>query len=166
MPKLIKDKALANDYWTWLKEATDPAILKIIPGKNLIVPLKLWRFDQEELLDYPGDISIWVNSHENIEYIGNRIHELPLIGLNFPVFSDGRPYSKARQLRDDFGYMGEIRAIGDVLRDQISYMSLCGFDAFSPRYDQDIESCLGAFQDFTTAYQASVDQPTPLFRRR
>ncbi|MDP6095312.1 MAG: DUF934 domain-containing protein [Gammaproteobacteria bacterium] len=166
MQKLIKDGAIVNDRWTWLKEATNPAVLKMIPRKNLIVPLKLWRYEQEELFEFPGDISIWLNSHENVADIGEQLHELPLIALNFPVFSDGRPYSKARELRYDFGYKGELRAIGDVLRDQIFYMSRCGFDAFSPRYDQDVESCLEALEDFNTAYQASVAEPTPLFRRR
>ena len=59
MQKLIKDGAIVNDRWTWLKEATNPAVLKMIPRKNLIVPLKLWRYEQEELFEFLGDISIF-----------------------------------------------------------------------------------------------------------
>jgi uncharacterized protein (DUF934 family) len=82
------------------------------------------------------------------------------------VFRDGRPFSSARELRQNLGYNGEIRAVGDVLRDQIFYMSRCGFDAFVPRADQDLQECLRAFDDFHDAYQSSVMQPIPLFRRR
>jgi uncharacterized protein (DUF934 family) len=89
-----------------------------------------------------------------------------LIALCFPVFSDGRAYSSARELRQNMGYAGEIRAIGDVLRDQLFYMHRCGFNAFALRDDQDLELALSAFADFREGYQASVDRPDPLFRRR
>ena len=64
------------------------------------------------------------------------------------------------------GYKGEIRAIGDVLRDQLYYMSRCGFNAFSMRFDQDLEDSANAFKDFKTGYQTGTDEPLPLFRRR
>ena len=91
---------------------------------------------------------------------------LELIALNFPSFADGRAYSSARELRNNLGFKGEIRAIGDVLRDQLFYMARCGFDAFLLRDDQNVETALGAFDDFKDGYQVSVDKPLPLFRRR
>lgn len=166
MPKLIKDGAIATDRWTLLKEATDPEVLKVVLGKNLIVPLKFWKANREALQDYPGQVTVWLNSDENVEDIGEELHSLPLIALNFPVFSDGRSYTNARSLRERFKYEGEIRAIGDVLRDQLFYMSRCGFNAFELRHDQDEEACLQAFHDFKTGYQASITEPLPLFRRR
>lgn len=166
MPKLIKDGALAPDRWTLLREASGPEVLLALQGKNLIVPLQFWKTYQTELNDYAGGKAIWLDSNENVADIGSQLHSLPLVALNFPVFSDGRSYSNARALREQFKYQGEIRAIGDVLRDQLFYMSRCGFNAFELRHDQDENLCLQAFQDFKTSYQATIAEPMPLFRRR
>lgn len=166
MPKLIKNGALAPDRWTVLKEATGPEVLQVLLGKNLIVPLKFWKLYRAELNDYPGEIAVWLNSNENVAHIAGELNQFSLIALNFPVFSDGRSYTNARALRERYAYQGEIRAIGDVLRDQLFYMSRCGFDAFELRHDQDEAACLQSFNDFTTSYQATITEPRPLFRRR
>jgi len=166
MRKLIKDGSVIDDRWTLLKEATGPEVLQAIPGKNLIVPLQFWKDNNEELSDHAGDVAIWLDSDENVNQVGERLHEMPLIALNFPVFSDGRSYTNARELRQQLHYEAEVRAIGDVLRDQLFYMLRCGFDAFDLRFDQDTELCLEAFSDFHTSYQATVAEPDPLFRRR
>ena len=166
MPALIKNGEIIADEWTVLKTATGPEILSVVPGKNFIVPLQFWRDFQDEIQQYQGQFALWLDSHENVNDIGADLHSFPLIALNFPVFSDGRSYSNARELRQRLGYQGEIRAIGDVLRDQLFLMSRCGFDAFQLRHDQDVDACLSAFHDFHDAYQASVVEPLPLFRRR
>lgn len=166
MQKLIKDGEIVEDRWTVLKEATGPEVLRAVPGKNFIVPLNFWKNYSSELDDYMGDIALWLNSDENVNDIGDGLHTLSLIALNFPVFSDGRSYTNARELREKLNYQGEVRAIGDVLRDQMFYMASCGFNAFSLRHDQDPELCLKAFEDFQTSYQATVANPEPLFRRR
>lgn len=166
MQNLIKNNTVSEDNWTILKEATGPEVLRVVQGKNFIVPLKFWKLFRTELDDYTGEIAVWLNSDETVAEIGDEMHSLPLIALNFPVFSDGRSYSNARELRTHFNYQGEIRAIGDVLRDQIFYMASCGFDAFALRYDQDPEECLKSFNDFHTSYAATVTNPQPLFRRR
>jgi len=79
---------------------------------------------------------------------------------------DGRGYSIARLLRERYGWRGELRAIGDVLRDQLFYLTRCGFDAFELRAGQDAQAALTALADFSEAYQSSVERPQPLFRRR
>jgi len=89
-----------------------------------------------------------------------------VIALNFPSFTDGRHYSSARLLRERYGYKGEIRAIGDVLRDQLFYMRRCGFDAFAIRADRDPVDALEGLKDFSVTYQAAADDERPLFRRR
>ena len=91
---------------------------------------------------------------------------MPLIALDFPVFTDGRHFSSARLLRERFGYKGEVRAIGDVLRDQLFFMQRCGFDAMAVRADCDAEDALLGLSGFSVVYQTSVEQPQPLFRRR
>lgn len=166
MPGLIKDGALSADRWTLLREASGPEVLQVLLGKNLIVPFTFWKLYQTELNDYAGNIAIWLDSSENVADIGGQLQSLPLIALNFPVFSDGRSYSNARALREQFKYQGEVRAIGDVLRDQLFYMSRCGFNAFELRHDQDENLCLQSFDDFKTSYQTTVTEPLPLFRRR
>ena len=166
MQKLIKDGKLTNDRWILVKEASNEGILSALPFKSIMVPLRFWKLYQSELEEYTGEVTIWLDSNERLADIPGNINQFPLIALNFPIFSDGRSYTNARELRESYGYEGEIRAIGDVLRDQIYYMHRCGFNAFSLRFDQDTEACLSAFNDFTTGYQASIDQHQPLFRRR
>jgi len=166
MQALIKNREISNDSWTLLKDASNPDVLAVIPGKNLIVPLSFWKAYQTEVNDYAGGIAVWLDSHESVFDIGQALHDLALVALNFPVFSDGRAYSKARELREVLNYKGEVRAIGDVLIDQLYYMSRCGFDAFCVRFDQDSEESLAAFDHFKTGYQANVAEPDPLFRRR
>ena len=91
---------------------------------------------------------------------------LALIAINFPKFTDGRGYSMASTLRTRLGYKGELRAIGDVLRDQLFYMQRLGFNAFDVRADKDIHAAGQSLGDFSETYQGAVDQPLPLFRRR
>jgi uncharacterized protein (DUF934 family) len=98
--------------------------------------------------------------------VADRLATAARVEVNFPAFADGRGYSIARLLRERYGYQGELRAVGDVLRDQIFYLSRVGFDAFLLREDQDAEEALAALHDFSEVYQASVERPQPLFRRR
>ena len=166
MPKLIKNGALESDHWTILKEATGPEVLQATLNKNFVVPLKFWKTYNQEITEYSGETAIWLESDETVQDIGSELHNFPLIALNFPSFTDGRSYTNARELREHFLYKGEIRAIGEVLRDQLFYMSRCGFDAFAIRHDQNPEACLKAFSDFSTGYQATIDETEPLLRRR
>jgi uncharacterized protein (DUF934 family) len=98
--------------------------------------------------------------------VADRLHSAARVEVNFPSFTDGRGYSIARLLRERHGYQGELRAVGDVQRDQLFYLARCGFDAFLLREGLDAQESLSALQDFSEAYQASVERPEPLFRRR
>jgi len=96
----------------------------------------------------------------------DRLRSAARVEVNFPSFTDGRGYSIARLLRERHGYLGELRAVGDVQRDQLFYLARCGFDAFLLRDGLDAQEALSALHDFSEAYQASVERPEPLFRRR
>jgi uncharacterized protein (DUF934 family) len=98
--------------------------------------------------------------------IAGDLENFALIAVNFAHFVDGRGYSIARLLRGRYHWCGELRATGDVLRDQLFYLSRCGFDSFALRADQNPQTALTAFEDFSEAYQSSVERPQPLFRRR
>ena len=89
-----------------------------------------------------------------------------LIAVEFPKFADGRGLSIAVLLRGRLSYEGELRAVGDVARDQLFQMSRCGFTAFALRADQNGADCLKAFADFGDAYQDDAQGRLPLFRRR
>ena len=88
------------------------------------------------------------------------------IEISFPKFGDGRGYSIARLLRERHGYRGELRAFGDVGRDQLFYQKRCGFDSFSLAPHRDPEAALAGLATFSVRYQGSVDDPLPLFRKR
>ena len=166
MGKLIKDGEIVKDYWTVLYDTKNVETQNTKDKKNIIVPLQSWNRFHNELKTSTNQVAVWLNSNEFTNQIIGDVNEIPLIALNFPVFTDGRSYSNARELRLELHYSGEIRAIGDVLRDQIFYMSRCGFNSFLIREDQDSASCLKALNDFQSSYQSTAVDKNPLFRRR
>jgi len=164
MSKLINRTQLTSDSSRLLDKAA--TLADVPPTGDVIVPLALWLAHRETLAPRTGRTGVWIDSNEGPEGLADDIARLPLIAVNFPKFNDGRGFSIGRLLRERYAYKGELRAIGDVLRDQLLFLDRCGFDAFALRDDQDVEAALGAFNDFTEAYQSSVTQPVPLFRRR
>lgn len=93
------------------------------------------------------------------------LERLRLVEVNFPVFGDGRGYSAARILREA-GYAGELRAVGDVLVDQIAFMRRCGFDAFAPDAALNPADVEAAFSRWNEVYQATTDGRQPIWARR
>lgn len=165
MPKLIKDGAIIENTWTLIGKPEGDATVEI-PNGNVIVPLSLW-LAQKNQLQTRNDVGVWLDSDETAEQIGEDAKQLPLIAVNFPIFMDGRAFSTARLLRERFGFTGELRAIGNLIRDQLCYLRRCGVNAFAfANPDIDLEAALRSLGDFNEYYQASVDQPLPLFRRR
>jgi len=110
--------------------------------------------------------TIRLEPHDDPAAIATRLAGCARVEVHFPKFTDGRGYSIARLLRERYGYRGELRAVGDVQRDQLFYLSRVGFDAFLMREGEAPEAALAALADFSEAYQASVERPLPLFRRR
>lgn len=155
--RVIKDKQVVEDGWLLLEpEAPVP------PNGDVIVSIERWNQGGLDARD--GKVGVVVRSHEDPADI-QRLEQLPLIAVDFPKFADGRGYSSARLLRDRLGYEGELRAVGDVLRDQLFYMFRCGITSFALKEGKDIQAALDAFEDFTVTYQAAADDPRPLFRR-
>ncbi|QDZ28441.1 DUF934 domain-containing protein [Noviherbaspirillum sp. UKPF54] len=165
MREIIKDKAVVNDDWTVLKlaEGETPEAVAVPAGK-FIVPLTVWEAQRTELKKRT-DIGVWIASHERPEVLKEDVTQLPVIAVDFPKFSDGRGFSIAYNLRVRLGYAGELRAIGDVLRDQMFYMQRVGFNAFATREDRNIHDALKSLSDFSEAYQAAWDMKLPLYRR-
>lgn len=163
MPRLIKNGAIVEDRWTLLREVA--SLTDVPEGVSAIVPLSLWRVERNALRAR-AEIGVWLKPDDDPELLADDVGALPLIAVDFPQFTDGRGYSTARLLREKLGFNGELRAIGDVLRDQLYYLRQCGFNAFAVRADRNLEEALKGFGDFSDNYQATATRPVPLFRRR
>ncbi|MCJ8168079.1 DUF934 domain-containing protein [Atopomonas sediminilitoris] len=164
MQRIIKNGAVCEDNWHLL--AKDATLDGLPNSDDLIVPYALWAEHAHALKARDGKLGVWLDSDEQAEDIADDLQHFAVIALNFPNFNDGRNYSNARLLRERFGYQGELRAIGDVLRDQLFFYQRCGFNSFVIRADRDTEDALASLNDFSEVYQSAVDQPQPLFRRR
>ncbi|CAG9933750.1 DUF934 domain-containing protein [Candidatus Nitrotoga arctica] len=162
---IIKNKAVVSDDWTILRlsENETPELVTVPAGK-IIVPLKVWQA-QRATLQNRAELGVWLASNERPEELKGEVEKFDVIAVDFPKFADGRGYSIAYNLRARLGYVGELRAIGDVLRDQMFYMQRVGFNAFAPRPDKNIHDALKGLTDFSETYQTSLDQKLPLFRR-
>ncbi len=163
--RIIRNHAIVADDWMVLRPEKGAAPESVVvPEGKVIVPLGVWQAQKETLQSRPS-IGVWLASDERPEELKCDIDRLGVIAVDFPKFSDGRGYSIAFNLRARLGYKGELRAIGDVLRDQLFYLSRVGFDAFVPRPDRSIEDALKGLSDFSVKYQTSWDEKNPLFRR-
>lgn len=165
MREIIKDKTIVQDDWNvvHLAEGDTPETFSVPAGKT-VVPLKVW-LAQRDALSQRNDIAVWIASDERPEVLKEDVAKLPLIAVDFPKFMDGRGYSIAYNLRSRLGFAGELRAIGDVLRDQLFYMQRVGFNAFAVRADKNIHDALKGLTDFSEPYQAALDIKAPLFAR-
>ncbi len=167
MPKIIRNGQIVDDVWQILKLAEGETVQFVaLPDEPTLLPHALWLARKDEILVCQKPVGVWLDSSEDPQALAGDLEHLALIGVNFPKFADGRAYSIARLVRERYNYRGEIRAIGDVLQDQLFYMKRCGIDAYAVRDDKDIEAALAGLRDFSETYQAAVDQPQPLFRRR
>ena len=126
-------------------------------GAPVIVSLKRWRAEREALLARGTPLGVKLPSDQSPEGIKQDLPHLSVVALDFPIFRDGRSYSWARLLRQRLGYKGEIRAVGNVLRDQLFFMARVGIDAFEVPEGFSLEAFSRALRDFSYAYQPSVD---------
>ncbi|MEZ5788375.1 MAG: DUF934 domain-containing protein [Xanthobacteraceae bacterium] len=108
---------------------------------------------------------IWPNNRSVAE-LAPQLNRLALVALVFPSFRDGRAYSQARLLRERYGFRGEVRATGDVLRDQFLFLTRAGFDAFEVKKEADADAFADALARFSVVYQPGADERISAFRRR
>ena len=167
MPELIKNEQIVIDDWHVFKlaDGETPAAVALPDGLQLL-PLSLWQARKEEILARGIPIGVWLDADEDPKELAADLVHFSVVAVNFPKFTDGRGYSTARLLRERYAYTGELRAIGDVLRDQLYFMKRCGFDAYVVRTDKELDEALAGFDDFPDSYQAAFEPAQPLFRRR
>ena len=161
MHQLLKDGAVVNNTWQLISADTDD-----LPQGDILISVSCWQAQRHNLANHAGAVGVWIDSNEEIEAFVATILDLPLIAINFPKFVDGRGFSLARLLRDRYAYSGEIRAIGQIIRDQLFPMQRCGFNPFAFETELDLVEASKSLGDFSDAYQVAVDQPEPLFKRR
>ena len=151
----------------------DPWMLALTLPEDSTAPLILslsdWLARPPEAVLQAEQISadaVCLQPDDEAEQLEPYLAVLPLIAVHFPTFRDGRGYSQAYLLRTRLGWQGELRAVGDVLRDQLSHMRQCGFDAFAVREDKSAEDALKGLAGMSVLYGRSAIEPRPLFRRR
>jgi uncharacterized protein (DUF934 family) len=167
MATIIRNGRICNENWRLLDAACAlPDALTPATGDGVLVPLTLWRAARERATAASHSLGVVLNATDDLDLIADDLHQIEVVAVHFARFSDGRGYSIARLLRGRHGYRGELRAVGDVLRDQLFYMQRVGFDAFELRADQDPAAAMSALRDFTESYQGAVEPVLPLFRRR
>lgn len=148
MPKIIKDGAVVEDGWRGQLLDLE-SYNEALAGGSAPAP----------------DVGVVLEPDQPPSELGGDLNAIPLIAINFPVFTDGRGFSYARELRQR-GYRGEIRAVGYFIRDQLEYLSRCGFNAFDFAENTNLDAAVSSLSAFSEHYQADVLQPEPLFRRR
>ena len=164
MPTLIKLQGgravLANDAFTHVDDDQS------LPPGDVIISLTRFQADGERLLGEGRSVGVKLEAGEEAEALAYDLPRLALVALAFPKFRDGRHYSNARILRERYGFKGEIRAVGDALREQAGFMVRCGFDAFEPADGSTVEVWERAAHRFRHAYQRSADGRPVAFEER
>lgn len=143
----------------------------VVPENGkIIVPLAIWQARKEELAPRleKGELGIWLATHELLQDLVDSVgdvNKLPVIAIYVERFADGRIFSIGTLLRTRHGYKNELRAFGDVLRDQLFFLRRCGFNSYLIRADRSAEEALASLQDFKEPYQGAVDITQPVWRR-
>ncbi len=167
MPKLI-----SRDGPAAFAEAADPFVLLAddeeprADARDVIVSFTRFQAEGEALLAEGRRVGVRLRPDEPVEGLAYDLPRLALVALDFPKFRDGRAFSAAALLRERYGYAGEIRAVGEVLRDLAKDMVRCGFDAFEPADGSSPEQWARSAFRFRHVYQSSADGRPPASRER
>ena len=164
MAEILKNGQVHSDNWQVLypEAEADLATVSVAAGQWL-VPFTLWQ--AQSALQSRKDIGVWLSPNDDLNEVAKHFGQWPLVAIDFPKFTDGRGYSIAWRLRNHHQYTGELRAIGNVLVDQLFFMLRVGFDtlALDPKVSPEV--ALKHLTPFPDAYQGSTDNPEPLFRQ-
>jgi len=160
--KVINNRQIVEDSW---QNIDDESNIEQLPSGKLIVSLSFWNNHKQTLSARDDALGIRLNPEDDVTDIAGDLASFELVVLQFPAFRDGRAYSQARNLRQHQNYQGEIRASGNVLRDQIAFMERVGFNSFEIDSHQDINDAINGFDEISIKYQASSDEPLPLYKR-
>ena len=158
---LVKQGRITTDLFVHIADGAE------LPGDGaILVTAARFLEDPEGLLKRAGKVGvIWPNNRD-LDDLVPYLDRLAAVALVFPIFRDGRAYSQARLLRERHGYEGELRATGQVLRDQFVFMSRAGFDAFEVKKDADAEAFAATVKRYSVFYQPTGDGRVTALHRR
>ena len=159
--QIIKDGVLVEDGWIHLD---DDAPLP--QAGSVTVSATRWLKERESLQQRGGALGLRIGGGDDLDALAPDLAGFSLVTVEFPALADGRGFSIARLLREDYGYGGEIRARGNFIQDQLFYLKRVGVNAFEFTQAADLANMLPALEEFTVTYQAACDEKTPLYRRR
>lgn len=137
---------------------------------KILVPFTVWRANKDALTSRlaQGEVGLLIATHEAIEDVVAEVKEInafPLVAVFVERFADGRIFSIGNLLRTRYGFKNELRAIGDVLRDQLFFLKRSGFNSYLIRADRNAQEALQSLKDFSEPYQGAVDNAQPAWRR-
>ena len=153
---LIRDDHLVEDVFSYVG-ADD-----LLPAHGgVIVPLVRWQRDRDALRARGEPVGVRLRSDESPELIADDLDDIAVVALEFPQFRDGRAYTYARMLRERYGFAAEVRAVGDVLMEQLHFMLRTGFNAFEVAGDDPLGQYRTVRNEFSVWYQPTGDgRPT------
>lgn len=149
---LVKDGRVAEDPWIDLEDGAEAA-----SGVPVIVSLERWQADRAHLVERSGRLGLRLKGDQSPALAAEDLPRFDLVALEFPKFNDGRAFSYARLLRERYGFGGEVRAVGEVLRDQLLFMHRCGFNAFEIAAEDALDRWLQAMSEISVWYQPTAD---------
>lgn len=158
---LIKDGQVAQDTWRTLSDDES-----VIGNGPIIISFERWRDSRDALKRHNGPLGIRMKSDQPPALIADDIERFELIALEFPTLQDGRAFSYARLLRERHGFKGELRAVGDVYKDQLYFMQRCGFSSFELPAGRDPEDAKAALKSFSVVYAPAADGSRPAYQQR
>jgi uncharacterized protein (DUF934 family) len=133
---------------------------------EVIISLTRFQTEGDRLLSEGRQVGVRLESGEEVEALAYDLPRIAVVALMFPKFRDGRPYTSARLLRERYGFTGEVRAVGDVLREQAGFMVRCGFDGFEAADGSTPDDWDAAARRYRHVYQRAADGRVPAFAER
>lgn len=150
---LIKQRQVVEDTWVHIEDGAD-----LPSDRGAIVSRAYWQAIRGTRDGRNTPIGVRLEAGDGPGAVLDDLDRLDLIAIPFDHFKDGRGYSTARLLRERHGFTGELRAVGNVLRDQIAFMERCGFDSFEYAGGTEVARALDAFEDVSVVYQTAADR--------
>lgn len=164
MPTLIR--LIEGRYETAEDAFANVADEDVTPEGPVILSLARFQAEGDALISTGRTVGVRVQSDEEVETLAYDLPRLAVVALVFPKYRDGRAYTSARLLRQRLGFTGELRAVGDVLREQAGFMVRCGFDSFAPADGASPAEWAHAAGRFRHVYQRAADARAPVFEER
>ncbi|MGY3442458.1 MULTISPECIES: DUF934 domain-containing protein [unclassified Bradyrhizobium] len=158
---LVKQGRIITDLFVHVADGAE------LPGDGaVLVTAERFLADPEALLRRAGKVGVIWPNNRNLDDLVPHLDRLASVALVFPTFRDGRAYSQARLLRERYGYDGELRATGQILRDQFVFMTRAGFDAFEVKKDADADAFAATMKRYSVFYQPTGDGRVTALNRR